>query len=109
MPPLTHGVRNIKKITEMTLGDKQARPVFRILAGIISLIFYLLFVFQSIMILIFLKDGVFIWTLLFQPSLFLIFSPIAIAFTFLAITGSIPEILSRLVLGRKDAGMKINK
>ena len=90
----------------MNLDDKQARPIFRIFAGVISLVFYLFFIIQSIIIFNFIRDDVFTWAFLIKPLAFLSFLPIAIAFTYLSITGCIPETLLSLLLGRKHAGMK---
>jgi len=81
---------------------KQARPIFRFLAGIVSLLFYAVFFgYCSILYLIFDGDMKIMSYLIIPVFILLLFLPTAISFSFLAIKGTIPKKVSKFTFGRK--------
>ena len=101
MPPMTHGVRKPKNMNDGT-QEKQARPMFRFLAGIVSLMFYAIFLRYIYFLCVIFDGDIQITSYLVIPIfIFLLFLPIAVAFSFLSIKGVIPKRISKIAFGRK--------
>ena len=91
--------------------EKQARPIFRFLAGVVSVLVYALILIYCFLLYNLISDDIHISAPFFIIGFILILSlPLAISFSFLSIKGTIPKRISNFAFGRKYVpGKKVFK